>query len=272
VWVCPPQTTQDEIDAIVVALNFEDELKEPWPEYIKARVVVREFEERRQGLGRTGASTQKRLKEEVAEHFALPVSAVTRYMKMVDWADDFEQYHIDEKGKARAEVRHKTNDIFQWFYEIDAGRGNEKLTKKLDGDDNLKELVYDLMYDVLDSGLQVRTLHTIVEDPDALLFLQKAVDTFEGAAALEPRDRQALALQDVEEAIQEVKRKGQRTRRTRLGFDSWLRDAVDRLGNTPPDYWQNVNTALLVDLQRVMRSALGAVDGVLRGQFPLPEE
>ena len=35
---------------------------------------------------------------------------------------------MTEAGRDPAEVRHKANDTFQWFYEIDAGRGQEKLT------------------------------------------------------------------------------------------------------------------------------------------------
>ena len=40
--------------------------------------------------------------------------------------------------------------------------------------------------------------------------------------------------------------------------------AVDRFGSTPPDYWRNLDTELLTDLQRVLRSALGTIDGELK--------
>jgi len=45
-------------------------------------------------------------------------------------------------------VRYKANDIFQWFFEIQAERGADKLTNRLDSDEDLKQIVYDLMYDV----------------------------------------------------------------------------------------------------------------------------
>lgn len=269
VWRCPLGTTKDQIEAVVVALNFEPELKVPWPEYIKARLVSDKYEAEKSGIGRMTQATTKRIRESVARHFAIKPAEVARYLKMVDWANDFEQYHVEEKGRDEADVRYKANDIFQWFYEIDAGRGNEKLTRRLDTDDDLKEVVYDLMFDVLDSGAQVRTLHKVVADDDALAFLTKAHDTFtqaprEDVEALEEAREKALEL--VNDAIEEAKRKSTQLRRTRLSFDSWLRTAVDKFGGTPPDYWHNLDTGLLTDLQRVLTSALGTIDGELKSR------
>ena len=39
-WRAPKGTTEDQFEAIVVALNFEEDHKEEWPEYVKARLVV----------------------------------------------------------------------------------------------------------------------------------------------------------------------------------------------------------------------------------------
>jgi hypothetical protein len=266
VWRCPPETTEDEVEAIVVSLNFEEDYKQPWPSYVKARLVAREFERRRTGMGRATATALKEVKEQVADQFAIDVTRVNRYLKMVDWADDFEQYHVDEKGRDRADVSYRTNDIFEWFYELDAGRQTDKLTKKLDLDEDLKSLVYDLMFDVLDSGLQVRTLHKVVDDGQAVNFLEKALDTWNDRAEGDEDERKKKALESVEEALQEAKRKGETTRKTRLGFDSWLRDAVDRFGATPPDYWQNVDIVMLADLQRVLHSAIGSIEGAIRSR------
>lgn len=269
VWRCPKGTTKDQIEAIVVALNFEPELKVPWPEYIKARLVAEKYDLEKSGIGRITQATAKRIREAVARHFAIKPAEVTRYLRMVDWATDFEHYHIEEKGRDEADVRYKANDIFQWFYEIDAGRGNEKLTRRLDSDDELKEVVYDLMFDVLDSGAQVRTLHKVVGDDDALSFLTKAHDTFSQAPrgdsdALEEAREKALEL--VKDAIEEANRKSTQLRKTRLSFDSWLRTAVDKFGGTPPDYWHNLDTGLLTDLQRVLTSALGTIEGELKSR------
>jgi hypothetical protein len=269
VWRCPQGTTDDQIEAIVVALNFEPEHKIEWDEYIKARLVAQKFEEEKAGIGRITQATTKRIRESVSRHFAIKPAEVTRYLRMVDWANDFEQYHVEDKGRDEADVRYKANDIFQWFYEIDAGRGNEKLTRRLDTDDQLKEVVYDLMFDVLDSGAQVRNLHKVVADDDALAFLVKAHDTFSQAprgdrTQLEEAREKALEL--VKDAIEEASRKSNQLRKTRLSLDSWLRGAVDKIGSTPPDYWHNLDTELLTDLQRVLTTALGIIDGELKSR------
>ena len=41
---------------------------------------------------------------------------------MVRWAEDFEEYHAADDEKDAAKIRYRANDIFQWFYEIEAGR------------------------------------------------------------------------------------------------------------------------------------------------------
>jgi hypothetical protein len=269
VWRCPQETTEDQIEAIVVALNFEKDHKIEWEEYIKARLVAERYEEEKTGLVRVTQAATKRVREAVARHFAIKPAEVTRYLKMVDWATDFEQYHVEEQGRDEADVRYRANDIFQWFYEIDAGVGNEKLTRVLDSNDELKEVVYDLVFDVLDSGAQVRALHKVVADDDATAFLAKAHDTVSQAPRSDrPQFEEARerSLDLVKDAIEEVNRKSKQLRKTRLSLDSWLRGAVDKFGSTPPDYWRNLDTDLLTNLQRVLTSSLGIIEGELKSR------
>jgi hypothetical protein len=250
-WRAPKGTTEDQFDAIVVALNFESDHKEPWPEYIKAGLVVDYFDARREELrGRTTASQIKKIKEDVAKRFAIKVQEVTRYVNMVRWADDFHDYHVEE-GRDPATVRYKTDKIFQWFYEIDAGRGDEKLTRKIETDDTLKSIVYDLMFDVLDSGAQVRELHRVVADAETAQMLLKAHEVMHK----DPDE----ALRLVDDAIIEAKRRN--VKRRAVGFDQFLKTMLDRLGTTPPDQWGYVDTDLLLDVKRVFQATLGAIDG-----------
>ena len=252
-WITPPGITEDEFDAIVVALNFEDDLKIAWPEYVKARRVVDDYRLRRSGLG--GRFTQKHdseIKKAVASRFAITVPRVTRYLKMVQWADDFRDYHLEE-GRDSAAVRYKTDEIFQWFYEIDAGKGEHKLTERLDQDDALKEVVYDLMFDVLDSGLQVRQMHKVIADEPARNLLMQAHQT----AATSPD--QALSL--VTEAISQAQKNGPSQK---IGFEQHLRTIVQRLGAASIDQWQDVDADLLKDLWRVLNGARGPVEGELK--------
>lgn len=251
VWRTPAGTTEDQFDAIVVSRNFESDHKEPWAEFIKGRLVVEDYVERkRQIKGRVTRAELKRIREDVAKDFAIKPREVERYDKMVYWADDFSAYH-EEQGQDPATVRYKTEKNFQWFYEIDAGRGNEKLTHKLEADDELKAVVYDLMFHVLDSGAQVRDLHRVVADAETSATLLKAHEMI-------GRDPDG-ALEMVEDAITEAKRRN--IRRRSIGFEEFLKTMVDRLGTTPPDQWNMVDSELLLEVRRIMESTLGAIEG-----------
>jgi hypothetical protein len=254
VWRAPKGTTDDQFDAIVVALNFEDDYKIKWEEYVKARLVVKRYELlREQVKGRFTEAKALQMKKEVAKHFAITHQAVTRYLKMVQWADDFEAYHL-AAGREQAKVTYKANDIFQWFYEIDAGKAGERLTQShLDEDDELKSVVFDLMFDVLDSGAQVRALHTVVGDPDALKVLVKAHDLAE--------DDPDVALDLVKEAIELGKRKS--IKRRRVGFEQFLKGVSERLGATPPDQWSYVEKELLLQTRRVLTATIGSINAAL---------
>lgn len=262
VWRAPEETTEDQFEAIVVSLNFEDDYKEDWPEYVKARLVVGRFDELVEMSKARGEVAIRDIKRQVAKQFVITVSEVTRYIKMVRWAEDFEDYHVNEARRDPADVRYRANDIFQWFYEIDAGRGQEKLTAKLDADDDLKPVVYDLMFDVMDSGAQVRTLHKVVADTDALEMLVKAHDVSD------TNKKEALRL--VNAAIEEGKRKS--PSRQSIGLEQFLKTAVARLGATAPDQWAKLDTDLLRDVRRVFVSSVGAIDGVLGAREPEREE
>lgn len=251
VWRAPKGTTRDQFDAIVVALNFEEDHKEPWPEFIKARLVVDHYNARREELrGRTTAAQLKSIRQDVAKRFAIKPAEVTRYINMVRWADDFHEYHI-EAGEDPAAVRYRTDKIFQWFYEIQAGRGEEKLTHKLEVDDTLKEIVYDLMFSVLNSGAQVRDLYRVVADPGTAQTLVQAHNVMHQ----DPDE----ALRLVEHAIVDAKQRN--VKRRAIGFDQWLENMLNWLGTTPPDQWEFIETKLLLDVKRVLQATLGAIEG-----------
>ncbi|MCZ7421917.1 hypothetical protein O7605_20670 [Verrucosispora sp. WMMA2121] len=265
VWVAPPGTTPDQFDAVVVALNFEDDLKEKWPEFVKARLVVDEYRKERDGeIGGVTTTRDNAIKKRVAEHFAITATAVTRYIRMVQWAEDFEEYHVHEQGRDQSAVRYKADDIFQWFYEIQAGKSADKITTQMEDDPELRKIVYDLMFEVMDTGTQVRSLWKVVADEEAMKQLEAAHDSL-------VRDNKKDALDLVKEAVNTADRNTKA--RKKLGFDSWLRSAVDRLGSAPPDNWRTLDSALLKDLQRVFVASTGVIEAELvsRGERPIPD-
>ena len=269
VWKLGPKATQDQIDAVVVALNFEPDLKEPWPEYVKARRVTELYDDLCERKGeRLSTTGRKEIRREVAKQFAITMQDVTRYVNMVRWAEDFQDYHTT-MGRDPGAVRHRTNEIFQWFYEIDAGRGHEKLRTHIEADENVRAITYDLMYDVLDSGAQVRALHKVVPDPDAwqlVLTAHKVRKSDEG----DEEDRRVDALGLVKDAIDDVNARRKKIVRAKAGFDEFLQTTVDRFGQAAPDDWSKVDPALLREVLRVCRGAIGSIEGVLGGVTDRP--
>jgi uncharacterized protein (DUF2267 family) len=247
VWKVYPDVTREELDAVVVALNFEDDHKVKWPEYVKARLVADAYDSAMLSRGRRSELT---VRQDVATQFALTATEVKRYVQMMRWATEFEEYHIDE-GKAPGAVRHKSNEVFQWFYELDAGRGQEKLRNRIDNDEDLQGVVYDLMYDVMDSGLQVRNLHKIVAQEDAMALLRKAHESHQTGA-----DGEALDL--VKDAVGEALRRN--PSRRGLGFEQFVEKVVDRFGASSANDWERLTRATRRGLRRVMVPALAALE------------
>lgn len=264
VWQCPKGTTDDQFEAIVVALNFEEDHKKEWEEYIKARLVAARYDTLVESTkGRLSDAANRAFKKEVADHFAIPTANVTRYLKMVKWADDFEDFHTNDRARPTAQVRYRTNDTFQRFYELDAGKGAAKLTNKLDGDEELRSVVYDLMYEpeVVKSGTEVRNLHKIVADEDALALLFKAHEKVET-----DRDEARTLFED---ALEEARR-GDARRRKGLGLKQWCEKAVDKLDATAPEKWHDLDDELLGEFLRVLRQAADTVEHELNTRTARP--
>ena len=200
----------------------------------------------------------------MADRFAITVSNVTRYIRMVQWAEDFEDYHVHEQGKDASAVRYKADNIFQWFYEIQAGKSADKITTQMEEDPELREIVYDLMFEVMDSGAQVRSLWKIVADPESMKQLEEAHGNLEQRTT-EGRARTGQGSRhDGRSQHRDTKK---------LGFDSFLRSCVDRLGGAPPDNWRTLDSALLTNLERVFVASIGVIEAELvsRGERPVAD-
>ncbi|MBG6055291.1 hypothetical protein IWX81_001702 [Salinibacterium sp. CAN_S4] len=254
VWQTDKDVTPDQLAQIVVALNFEEDFKKPWPEYVKARLVVREYRAQQETLPKLPkAKDLTQLKNAVATKYAIKAADVTRYLRMVQWADDFMDYNI-EAGREKAEVAYRTDTIFQWFYEIEAGPAGSKVTEQFESDPELRSMIYDMMYDAtFDSGAQVRAMFQVVADDDAYRQLTEAHQIRE--------TRQKEARELVKDAINDARQRA-RAKKS-IGLEEYVRAAIKRLSDTPTKAWETLDDELLIGLRKTLMGTLGAINGEL---------
>jgi hypothetical protein len=260
VWQTPKDTTQDQIDAIVVSLNFERDLRMPWPEYVKARQVVDRYYEVYDAERVVPDQARERaLKKQVAESFAIKVGDVSRYLKMVRWAEEFEDHHRDNRNRDDATIKYRSNDLFQYFYELDAGRGEDKLGAKIRQDESFKALIFDLMFDgKFRNWTQLRDMRKVVNNEKAIELVTRA--------HLEPDRLRAQEL--ISDAVFEARRNDLETKR--LGVKEWVDSAIDRLDEAAPALWHSLETDQLRRFRRSLMTVEAAVAAELvsRGAIP----
>lgn len=178
VWQLTPYATDDDRQKVIVSLNFESDFKKEWPEYIKARKVAEEWESMLALEQRPGRERQVAMKKELSKKYALgpDTTVVNRYLKMVRWAREFEDHHINERKRDPFTVHHATNRHFQYFDEL--SKGEQKpggVGYILNEDDNFRGIVFDLLFDgKIESWKQVRELKYVHQSDEARELLAKA--------------------------------------------------------------------------------------------------
>lgn len=203
VWQLTEHATDDDRRAVEVSLNFEDDCKQEWPEYVKARHVHEDWQAALALNPTAQAREQTKIKKDISMRYALGPDAehVNRYIKMVEVANEFEDYHRTTQGRDEFEVKHKADHYFQYFDELSKGaRGGVAFV--LNQDDTLKHLVFDLLYDgKFKNWPQIRMLKHVANHQEAMDTLRKARDERDPDAALDHVDN-ALALAKARSAEQ----------------------------------------------------------------------
>lgn len=178
VWQLTEHATDAEREAVVVSLNFESDCKVDWPEYVKARKVHEEWEAMLTLEPREPSSQrQVQMKKALSTKFALGPNTheVNRYLKMVEWAKAFEEYHINVRGKDTYEAQHRASKEFQYFDELAKGATTEGVAHALRQDEGFKHTVFDLLYDgKFKNWRQIRELKLIHGNEEAREELAKA--------------------------------------------------------------------------------------------------
>ncbi len=230
VWQLTEHATADDEEAVVVSLNFEPDGKLPWPEYVKARKIHDEWQRMLALEPRSpGPKRLADLKRSLAVKFAYgaDTGVVNRYLKMVDLATEFEDYHVNTRERDMYEVRHRAGEYFQYFDELAKGASPGGVAHALGQSDSLKHLVFDLLFQgKFKNWRLIRSLRYVPENPE-----------FQAKLA-EIRDRPAASPDDVEQAQDDVEEVlgaclGKRAESRQLGANAKIESFVRFLEALP---------------------------------------
>jgi hypothetical protein len=148
VWQLTEFATNDDRRAVVVSLNFEDDCKEEWRAYIKARKVYEDWQAMLLREPRAGTERIREMQVELAKRYAYgnDTSAVKRFLKMYELAEEYKDYHIGQRKRDEFETEHATDRDFEYFDELSKGT-RAGVAFVLEQDEALKHMVYDLLFD-----------------------------------------------------------------------------------------------------------------------------
>jgi hypothetical protein len=223
VWQLTEHADDDDRNAVVVSLNFEHDCKEDWPDYVKARKVHEEWQAMLATEPRSpGPARQAEMKRALSKKFALgpDTSTVSRFLKMVDWANEFEEYHINVKGHDTYEVKHRANRYFQYFDELAKGTKPGGVAYALGQEEAFKHLVFDLLFDgKFKNWRQIRELKLIYDNEEARGYLEKAKAAPDDEAAEEHLENAMTIARSRKAELREV---GANTRIE--AFVEWLEE------------------------------------------------
>lgn len=251
VWQLTEHATSDDRNAVVVASNFEPDHKMEWPEYVKAKKVYQEWQTRLALEQRApGRKRETEMKKDLSMDFALGprTDIVNRYIRMVTWADDFEEYHTIDKGRDTYAVKHRANEYFQYFDELSKGETRGPTEDKVGGvgyhlrqDDSLREAAFDVLFrGLFKNWTEIRDLKYVYDNEEARERLVKARSEPDEDEA---RDHLEVALDTA------------RTRRAdvrAVGANSRIKNFVKWLEEVPPrELRDNVHTE---NLQRLLKA------------------
>ncbi|MFC1678651.1 ParB/Srx family N-terminal domain-containing protein [Elusimicrobiota bacterium] len=254
-WQLTPYANDRDREAIIVSLNFEDDCKEPWPEYVKARMVYERWQSMLALEDNLTPAREKALLKELRKIFADDASKTTKYLTMMGFVQEFEEYQINEVGHDTYEAKHRADRYFQYFDELTKGKSPGGVYHTLGQRETLKKLVFDLLYQgKFKNWRLIRSLKYSDEDTVSEL-----------ARALEETDLR-IAKDLVEDALHGAHARAKETRE--VGANTRIKSFTEWLEALPPSAFRDKVTA--ENLQKLL-DALELVKPIVREQLGEPE-
>jgi len=267
VWQLTEHAVREDIDAIIVSLNFESDHKQDWPEYVKARKVWEEWQTALALNPHATMRDQAALKREISMKFALgPESTVVnRYIKMVEGAQEFEDFHVHERRRDPYGVKHKAAEYFQYFDELAKGVGPGGVAHELNQNPELKHAVFELLYGgKFRNWRQIRDLKYVAGNEEARELLFKAAKADSPEELEDAQEKLDNAL-----SIARVRRVAERT----LGANTRIEAFVEWLYGLPLSAFEtDIKPENLRRLWRAFKLVSKVVDGQLRATGEFREE
>ena len=149
---------------ILVECNFVDPEQIPWPAYVKAEQVHKEFE-RRMKVEPDDPALSRQVKAELASEFGLKGwRTADRWIKMYDLAVQFKEYQEEEQERDPALVDLQIQERFEYFDEL----SKPGVFGSLKNDPDARDEVFDWMWDgKFKAWIDVRQVPKILADPVA---------------------------------------------------------------------------------------------------------
>jgi hypothetical protein len=240
-------------EAVIVALNFEDDCKKQWPDYVRAKKLKSEFDKLCRAVGQQNLDDKKvkAIRKRLSQQFALRLSDVSRFLNMTSWVERFETYQIDVVGKDEHQVKHFAKNKFSYFKEL------ADIDDVLLKDDAYRALVFDLFYrGMFPNWPSVRRLRYNDEQLEREL----------RAASAESDDE--IAKRNIGIALDTAYQRHM-DKRPPLGAKEQIENFARFLGKLPPESYldpETVPTASLIALKSLCTMALKNVEEALEAR------
>ncbi len=236
VWQLTEHAAEDDRQAVIVSLNFEDHCQITWPDYVRARKLRIEYESMIMRIGQRNLDSKRELKvrQDLAKKYALKLNRLNLLLNMMKWVEKFEAYHIDKMGRDPHEVKHFAKNKFSYFKEL------YDIREVLDQDDEYRELALDLLF------------QGKVKNWETVRHFRHHTDELEGDL------RRARAEPDVKKGKEMVTSAAyaayQRFRDSRasVGLNQRIESFVESLGKVPPKAYLDENAVTTENLQALV--------------------